>query len=154
MNTDTFDRILQNDNAALKSNNFETSVVARDFAKMPRQKCQNAGILLQVMLLIKDRLDQGSKFVNLLAWAYWNWFPDYFFETPASSTGKYHPAFANKQNGLVLHSLAAARYADSLLELLPGLDIDDKNKVIVAAWFHDMFKYGDPQTYRPGFMSC
>ena len=26
--------------------------------------------------------------------------PDYFFEIPASSTGKYHPKFASTENGL------------------------------------------------------
>ena len=35
--------------------------------------------------------------------------PDYFFEVPASSTGKYHPDFALGDGGLVRHTKAAVR---------------------------------------------
>ena len=42
--------------------------------------------------------------------------PDYFFEVPASSTGKYHPKFASGEGGLVRHTKAAVRIAHELLD--------------------------------------
>ena len=47
--------------------------------------------------------------------------PDYFFEIPASSTGKYHPEFAATEHGLVKHTKVATRIAYELLNN-PGLD--------------------------------
>ena len=41
--------------------------------------------------------------------------PDYFFEVPASSTGKYHPEFALGEGGLVRHTKLAVRIAIELL---------------------------------------
>ena len=35
--------------------------------------------------------------------------PDYFFEIPASSTGKYHPEYATGKGGLLRHTKAAVR---------------------------------------------
>ena len=40
-----------------------------------------------------------------------NLLPDYFFEIPASSTGKYHPYYATGKGGLVRHTKAAVRIA-------------------------------------------
>ena len=37
--------------------------------------------------------------------------PDYFFEIPASSTGKYHPSYALGDGGLVRHVKVAVRIA-------------------------------------------
>ena len=42
--------------------------------------------------------------------------PDYFFEIPASSTGKYHPEFASTTHGLVKHTKLAVRIAYELLD--------------------------------------
>lgn len=116
MDRNSFDRILAVDRAVFDPKDH--SVAARDYDEIPAGCRLRARLLLQAMLLIKDREGRGSRFVDMLAWAYWNWLPDYFFEAPASSTGKYHPAFANEPGGLILHSLAAARYADSVMELL------------------------------------
>ena len=44
-----------------------------------------------------------------------SWLPDYFFEVPASSTGKYHPKYALGEGGLVRHTKAAVRIAYELL---------------------------------------
>ena len=46
-------------------------------------------------------------FVNML--------PDYFFTTAASSTGKYHPAFAAGEGGLLRHSKAAAYILNEII---------------------------------------
>ena len=46
---------------------------------------------------IKDdkRKEDLKYLINLL--------PDYFFDIPASSTGKYHPTFAKTKHGLLKH---------------------------------------------------
>ena len=36
-----------------------------------------------------------------------NILPDYFYEVPASSTGKYHPSFALNKGGLLRHTKVA-----------------------------------------------
>lgn len=40
--------------------------------------------------------------------------PDYFFEMPASSTGKYHPEYTLGEGGLVRHTKAAVAIAADL----------------------------------------
>ena len=47
--------------------------------------------------------ESAKKLIELL--------PDYFFEVPASSTGKYHPSFALNNGGLVRHTKVAVRLA-------------------------------------------
>ena len=44
-----------------------------------------------------------------------SYLPDYFFEIPASSTGKYHPHYALGEGGLVRHTKVAVRIAYELL---------------------------------------
>ena len=53
--------------------------------------------------------------------------PDYFFEIPASSTGKYHPEFAGTKNGLVKHTKVAVRIAKELLDN-PGINSFSQNE--------------------------
>ena len=43
--------------------------------------------------------------------------PDYFFEIPASSTGKYHPVYASSEHGLVKHTKVAVRFAYELFNI-------------------------------------
>lgn len=85
-----------------------------------------------------------ANYKEFLSYLFYHWLPDYFFVTPASSTGKYHPAFANRTNGLVLHSVATVKFAKHLTELDPDIDDITYNNIILAAFAHDMFKYGDP----------
>ena len=49
--------------------------------------------------------------------------PDYWYEVPASSTGKYHPEYALGDGGLLRHSKAAMRIG---YELLCDPSIGDK----------------------------
>lgn len=71
--------------------------------------------------------------------------PDYFFEVPASSTGKYHPKYALGCGGLVRHTKSAVRMA---YELLNNPIIGDKytNKekdlMIIGILLHDGLKSG------------
>ena len=70
--------------------------------------------------------------------------PDYFFDVPASSTGKYHPEFATSEHGLVKHTKVAVRIAYELLEN-PGLNNftnREKDLIIVATLLHDGLKSG------------
>lgn len=70
--------------------------------------------------------------------------PDYFFEIPASSTGKYHPKFASTENGLVKHTKVAVRIAKELLDN-PGpnnFKDNEKDIIIMALVLHDGFKSG------------
>ena len=71
--------------------------------------------------------------------------PDYFFEMPASTTGKYHPAYTLGAGGLVRHTKAAVRIAAELLrleqhELLPY------DQIISALILHDVIKKGNAQS--------
>jgi len=43
--------------------------------------------------------------------------PDYFFEIPASSTGKYHPQYSLGYGGLLRHTRAAVRIAIELFRM-------------------------------------
>lgn len=73
--------------------------------------------------------------------------PDYFFEVPASSSGKYHPAFAVGNQGLLKHTKVAVRIAYELLEN-PGINNftnREKDLIIVATLLHDGIKSGVPQ---------
>ena len=71
--------------------------------------------------------------------------PDYFFEVPASSTGKYHPKFSLGEGGLVRHTKSAVRIAHELLEnnsLLNTFTSDEKDMMIAALLVHDGLKSG------------
>ena len=71
--------------------------------------------------------------------------PDYFFEIPASSTGKYHPEFALGDGGLVRHTKVAVRFAYELLSNdTVGCKFSDHDKdlIIMALTLHDGLKSG------------
>ena len=67
--------------------------------------------------------------------------PDYFFEVPASSTGKYHPEYATGVGGLLRHTQAAVRIAVGLFALTEFTDTM-RDIVIAALILHDTFKHG------------
>ena len=76
-------------------------------------------------------------FVNML--------PDYFFTTAASSTGKYHPAFAAGEGGLLRHSKVAAYILNEIISTKTfGSDFtpDEKDLLRYAILVHDGFKHG------------
>ena len=71
--------------------------------------------------------------------------PDYFFEVPASSTGKYHPTFALGEAGLVRHTKTAVRFAYELTNNnVIGNVFTDKEKdlIIMSLIMHDGCKSG------------
>lgn len=71
--------------------------------------------------------------------------PDYFFEVPASSTGKYHPAFALGDGGLVRHTKVAIRIGYELLNndsIGNVFNAKEKDLMLMALLIHDGLKSG------------
>ena len=69
--------------------------------------------------------------------------PAYFYHVAASSTGKYHPAYALGEGGLVRHTKAAVQIAESLLGLEQNAMLNIyHDEIIVALIIHDTFKHG------------
>lgn len=74
--------------------------------------------------------------------------PNYFFEVPAASTGKYHPEYAQGLGGLVRHTKVALAIGNDLLSLEctdKDFTSDEKDLMLIAILFHDTQKLGDPQ---------
>ena len=65
--------------------------------------------------------------------------PDYFFNVPASSTGKYHPMYATGNMGLVRHTKAAVRIAVELFGIYK-FDSETKDLIIMSLIIHDGLK--------------
>ncbi len=71
--------------------------------------------------------------------------PDYFFEVPASSTGKYHPSFALGDGGLVRHTKVAVRIAKELFDdesVSGAYTHNEKDLMMMALIMHDGLKSG------------
>lgn len=77
--------------------------------------------------------------------------PDYFWERPASSTGKYHPPDESGEYGTWLHSKRVfyeyANMSESLLEL-QEITEHERECGKAAALIHDTFNYGWPSENR------
>lgn len=76
--------------------------------------------------------------------------PDYFYEIPASSTGKYHPSYALGEGGLIRHTRAAVGIAETLFqnETVQNFTDLEKDIIRVALILHDGCKNGlDGGTY-------
>ena len=88
----------------------------------------------------KDVRDACLEMIKLL--------PDYFFEIPAASTGKYHPDYAQGEGGLLRHTKAAVRIGYELLENPAiGSKYTDREKdlMLMALLLHDGLKCGNPK---------
>ena len=75
--------------------------------------------------------------------------PDYFFEVPASSTGKYHPEYALGEGGLLRHTKAAVRIAYELLSnplIGNKYTEEEKELMLIALMLHDGLKSGKEQS--------
>jgi 23S rRNA maturation-related 3'-5' exoribonuclease YhaM len=67
--------------------------------------------------------------------------PDYFFKVPASSTGKYHPAYTLGEGGLLRHTRGAVRIAYELFSIITFTQIE-KDIILASLILHDSFKKG------------
>jgi len=67
--------------------------------------------------------------------------PEYFFEGPASSTGRYHPLCTIRKGGIVIHTKRVVYMANRLCE---GWNIAGRNRdiLISACILHDIAKVG------------
>ena len=84
--------------------------------------------------------EEAKKLIELL--------PDYFLEIPASSTGKYHPNFAQGEGGLVRHTKVAVRMCYELANnnsIGYSFTSDEKDLMIIALIMHDGLKSGLPK---------
>ena len=70
--------------------------------------------------------------------------PDHFWEDGASSSGKFHPKFAQGIGGLVRHTKAVVMFAEELLRMSSYAYMREEYKdfVIAACIIHDTMKYG------------
>lgn len=71
--------------------------------------------------------------------------PDYFFEVPASSTGKYHPSYTLGNGGLIRHTKAAVRIAYELLNdpvIGNKYTTNEKDLMLLGLIIHDGLKSG------------
>ena len=70
--------------------------------------------------------------------------PDYFYEIPASSSGKYHPSFSLGDGGLVRHVKVAMRILEEMFrdEAFGKYDDYTKDLIRMALILHDGFKSG------------
>ena len=77
-----------------------------------------------------------------------NELPDYFYEIPASSTGKYHPKFALGEGGLVRHTKVAVRIAYEIIKTQSIGNVftdDEKDIILISLMLHDGLKEGFPK---------
>lgn len=98
---------------------------------------------------LKTELDQ-IKTPSIREFAEWavKILPNYFFEVPASSTGKYHPEYALGEGGLLRHTKAAVGIAVTLLstETFGGhYGQGMKDAIVTALILHDGLKHGVPK---------
>lgn len=85
----------------------------------------------------KRYIDCAKKMIDLL--------PDYFFSIPASSTGKYHPSFAQGEMGLVRHTKVAVRMCFELSNnnsIGYSFTDDEKDLMLISLIMHDGCKSG------------
>ena len=73
-----------------------------------------------------------------------NMLPDYFYEVPASSTGKYHPDFSLGEGGLVRHVKVAMKVLEEMFkdEAFGTYDNYKKDLIRMALLLHDGLKSG------------
>lgn len=69
--------------------------------------------------------------------------PEYFWEIPASTSGKYHPITDLGEGGLVRHSLMTYKVVTDLIRMSEReLDIETEETLQFSALFHDCCKCG------------
>lgn len=72
--------------------------------------------------------------------------PDYFFTMAASTTGKYHPAYALGEGGLVRHTKAATLFANYICQLEQtqnDFTQEERDCMIAGIILHDGHKEGN-----------
>lgn len=76
--------------------------------------------------------------------------PSYFWEVGASSTGKYHPAYALGELGLARHTCALVRFLNHMLSIdciKNDFSSRERDLMRVAGIMHDSMKSGTDEDY-------
>ena len=74
--------------------------------------------------------------------------PDYFYEVPASSTGKYHPNYTLGKGGLLRHTVAVVKILNYLLEVTDEFTSRERDLLRIAAIMHDTRKSGSQREFE------
>lgn len=89
--------------------------------------------------------------IRIFAIALLNKLPDYIWHVPASSTGKYHPAYSLGEGGLMRHSIAVVRFVNYLFELEQfqnKFTARERDLVRTACLTHDGMKSGTQEEFE------
>jgi len=74
--------------------------------------------------------------------------PEYFWDAPASSSGKYHPAVSNKKHGLVNHTKLCVWWGRKLAQTYNcEKNIDE---IVASLLLHDLQKFGKEMSLYDG----
>lgn len=139
------DRITKGENQkfSIFSADLESTLrgVAREQEGIKKLSYSWDALYNQELRLLQNK-EKQEKTLNLLASSV----NEKMKNVPASSTGKYHPPFAQGEGGLIRHSKAVAQAAYGLAGMLnvPG----DKDRFVIAGLMHDMWKLGPDGNYE------
>lgn len=128
----------------LIANPNQEMFLEKDYVCCANKKCVSNGYPMTIKMLdeisfLKYRAENAEWAVQCAL----EHAPSYFWEMPASSTGKYHPAYTLGAGGLVRHTKAAVRIADALLRLEMYAPLAArKDEIIAALILHDSVKKG------------
>lgn len=73
--------------------------------------------------------------------------PPYFYEVPASSSGKYHPSYCLGQGGLYRHTLALCNILEHLF-VINNFTSRERDMMRIAGIMHDSRKSGSQESYE------
>lgn len=74
--------------------------------------------------------------------------PSYYYEVPASSTGKYHPAYALGKGGLHRHTQALLKIMEHIFTIDFSFDSRERDLMRIAGIMHDSRKSGSQEDYE------
>lgn len=74
--------------------------------------------------------------------------PDYWYHVGASSTGKYHPAYALGEGGLMRHTIALCKIMNYIMSVVPICENSRERDLLrIAGIMHDTRKSGSQEDY-------
>lgn len=105
---------------------------------MPKSRSEVKKIFAHELSFIKDQnIKEYAEVVLALC-------PSYFYSSPGSTGGKYHPVYENCKGGLILHTRTVVWLVHEMSELdMFELTQKQKDLMIVAALLHDCKRNGD-----------
>lgn len=109
---------------------------------------KNKGVIIKQKMyeVLKNEIEmiESEEYRDFIKFYLDEYAPSYFFTTGASSSGKFHPNFAQGEGGLVRHTKAVCLFAKELLNLsnYGYMKEEYKDYVFMACIVHDTCKYG------------